>query len=52
MKFDYVIDSNELLGLKPRVISPPVTFNGFIICRWRGDLTYEISSLEVYPPNS
>ena len=27
MKLDYAIDSNELLVLKTRVMSPPVTFN-------------------------
>ena len=48
--------------MKTRIMSPPVTFNGliskmllfniFIICQWPGDLAYEISSLEVYPPIS
>ena len=28
MNFDKAIDSNELLVLKTRVMSPPVTFNG------------------------
>ena len=31
MKFDYVIDSNELMVLKPRVISPPITFNALFL---------------------
>ena len=62
VKFDYALDSNELLVLKTRVSLPlsrsmdyflkMLLFNIFIICSWRGDLTYEISSLEVYPPIS
>ena len=31
MKFDYAIDSNELLVLSTRVIYPPVTFNGLFL---------------------
>ena len=62
VKFDYALDSIELLVLKTRVSLPlsrsmdyflkMLLFNIFIIFPWRGDLTYEISSLEVYPPIS
>ena len=31
MKFDYAIDSNELLVLSTRVIYPPVIFNGLFL---------------------
>ena len=31
VKFDYAIDSNELLVLKTRVMSPPITFNGLFL---------------------
>ena len=31
MKFNYAIDSDELLKLKTRVISPSVTFNGLFL---------------------
>ena len=31
MNFDYPIDSNELLVLSTRVISPLVTFNGLFL---------------------
>ena len=31
MKFDYAINSNELLVLKTRVMSPPITFNGLFL---------------------
>ena len=31
MKVDYAIDSNELLVLKTRVMSSPITFNGLFL---------------------
>ena len=31
MKFDYAIDSIELLVLSTRVMYPPVTFNGLFL---------------------
>ena len=43
MKFNYAIDSNELLVLKTRVKSPPVTFNGLFLKDAIIQYTYNLS---------